>query len=72
MGNDSLAVPIMVILIFVIEEVIPIMIVLDWSFMEIFILHADVNNYSQLRGSSPPIGIRYRRGRINNDINSEI
>lgn len=47
--NDSLAIPIMVILIFVIEEVIPIMIVLDWSFMEIFVIHADVVNYSFLR-----------------------
>lgn len=49
MGNDSIAVPVMVILIFVIEEVIPMMIVLDWSFMEIFVLHADVNNYNFLK-----------------------
>lgn len=45
LGNDSLAVPIMVILIFVIEEVVPMMVVLDWSFMEIFVIHADVNNF---------------------------
>jgi hypothetical protein len=45
LSNDSIAVPVMVILIFVIEEVIPMMIVLDWSFMEIFVLHPDVNNY---------------------------
>lgn len=45
LGNDSLAVPIMVILIFVMEEVVPMMVVLDWSFMEIFVIHADVNNF---------------------------
>jgi hypothetical protein len=45
LGNDSLAIPVMVILIFVIEEVIPMLIVLDWSFMEIFVIHADVSNY---------------------------
>jgi hypothetical protein len=44
--NDSLAIPIMVILIFVIEEVIPMLIVLDWSFMEIFVIHADPISYS--------------------------
>jgi len=65
MGNDSIAVPVLVILIFVIEEVIPMMIVLDWSFMEIFVLHADVNNYNFLRGGSP--GVTGRRGqRCNN------
>lgn len=36
----------MVILIFVIEEVIPMLIVLDWSFMEIFVIHADPISYS--------------------------
>jgi hypothetical protein len=60
MGNDSIAVPVMVILIFVIEEVIPMMIVLDWSFMEIFVLHADVNNYNFLKSGSPG-----QTGRIN-------
>ena len=45
LGNDSLAIPVMVILIFVIEEIIPMLIVLDWSFMEIFVIHADVSNY---------------------------
>jgi hypothetical protein len=46
--NDSLALPIVVMLIFVIEEVIPMLVVLDWSFMEIFIIHADVINYSSI------------------------
>jgi len=27
------------------EEVVPMMVVLDWSFMEIFVIHADVNNF---------------------------
>ena len=54
LGNDSLALPIMVILIFVIEEIVPMMIVLDWSFMEIFVIHADVNNFSYLRGGNKP------------------
>ena len=49
LGNDSLAIPIMVILIFVIEEIIPMLIVLDWTFMEIFVIHADVSNYHFLR-----------------------
>jgi hypothetical protein len=53
-GNDSLAIPILVILIFVIEEIIPMLIVLDWSFMEIFVIRADINNYSFL-SASPPI-----------------
>lgn len=44
MGNDSLAIPVMVILLFVIEEIIPMLIVLDWSFMEIFVIHADVSS----------------------------
>jgi hypothetical protein len=42
----------MVILIFVIEEVIPMLIVLDWSFMEIFVIHADVSNYYLLQTNS--------------------
>jgi hypothetical protein len=42
----------MVILVFVIEEVIPMLIVLDWSFMEIFIIHADVSNYAYMHGIS--------------------
>lgn len=49
LGNDSLGLPVMVILIFVIEEVVPMLIVLDWSFMEIFVIHADVNNFSFVR-----------------------
>ena len=65
MGNDSIAVPVLVILIFVIEEVIPMMIVLDWSFMEIFVLHADVNNYNFLRGGSP--SVTGRRGQRSNN-----
>lgn len=39
----------MVILIFVIEEIIPMLIVLDFSFMEIFVIRADIN-YAFLRG----------------------
>ena len=46
----------MVILIFVIEEVVPMLIVLDWSFMEIFVIHADVNNFSFVRGTKPEAG----------------
>jgi hypothetical protein len=49
----------------VIEEVIPMMIVLDWSFMEIFVLHADVNNYNFLRGGSP--GLTGRRAQRSNN-----
>jgi len=45
----------MVILIFVIEEVVPMMVVLDWSFMEIFVIHADINNFSFVRGAKPEI-----------------
>ena len=48
--NDSLAIPIMLLLIFVIEEVIPMLFVLDWSFMEIFVLHAELNSLAFLRG----------------------
>lgn len=55
LNNDSLALPIMVILIFVIEEVIPMLVVLDWSFMEIFVIHADLINYSSMMrlGANP-------------------
>jgi hypothetical protein len=56
--NDSLAIPILVILIFVIEEVIPMLFVLDWSFMEIFVIHANVNNFAFLRGGNNPVGQR--------------
>jgi len=56
--NDSLAIPILVILIFVIEEVIPMLFVLDWSFMEIFVIHADVNNFAFLRGVNNHISQR--------------
>jgi hypothetical protein len=62
----------MVILIFVIEEVIPMMIVLDWSFMEIFVIHSDVNNFSFLRNGSPGLkGIRSHRN-YNQAANLEI
>lgn len=39
--NDSLAPPVLCILIFVIEEIIPMLIVLDWSFMEIFVISGE-------------------------------
>lgn len=34
--NEHLAIPIFCILFVLIEEIIPILIVIDWSFMEIF------------------------------------
>ena len=43
-NNDMLAPPILCILIFVLEEVIPMLVVLDWSFMEIFVLSGDSGN----------------------------
>lgn len=36
--SDSMALPVLCILIFIIEEIIPMLIVLDWSFMEIFVI----------------------------------
>lgn len=36
--NDSLAIPLLCILSFVIEEIIPMLMVLDWTFMEIFVM----------------------------------
>ncbi len=40
--NHSLAPPVLCILIFVIEEIIPMLIVLDWSFMEIFVISGEL------------------------------
>lgn len=47
--NDSLALPALCILTFVIEEVIPMLIVLDWSFMEIFVIKADMIDFNVMQ-----------------------
>jgi hypothetical protein len=39
--NTVLAIPLLCILFFVVQEVIPILFVLDWSFMEIFVISGD-------------------------------
>jgi hypothetical protein len=47
--NDIIAIPIFCILFFLIEEIIPMIIVLDWSFMEIFVISGDglyLKNYA--------------------------
>jgi hypothetical protein len=47
--NDVIAIPIICILFFLLEEIIPMMIVLDWSFMEIFVISGEgifLKNYS--------------------------
>lgn len=36
--SDTLALPLLSILVFVIQEVVPMLVVLDWSFMEIFVI----------------------------------
>jgi hypothetical protein len=38
--NDSLVAPLLIIILFVTVEVVPILIVLDWSFMEIFVIRS--------------------------------
>ncbi len=46
--NDTLVAPMLTIVLFIIVEVIPIMIVLDWSFMEIFVfkMRNSLTNYN--------------------------
>jgi hypothetical protein len=46
--NNVLAIPIFCILFFVIEEIVPMLLVLDWSFMEVFVISGDGSNLRNL------------------------
>jgi hypothetical protein len=56
--NDSLVGPMMIIILFVLIEVIPILIVLDWSFMEIFVIRSDSVSTFHVSGSDLQSSLR--------------
>eukprot|EP00347_Sterkiella_histriomuscorum_P018444 403345487 len=50
--NDSLALPILSILVFVIQEIAPLLYILDWSFMEIFVICGEQNAIRKFMGAN--------------------